>query len=107
MQIISGKNRLIGRAVIAVALSLCFIAADKDDKADKPDKAKPAPSPTCTLADNFGVKEEPVSREKPLFAVCHNGKILCLPQPAAKAHIAHGDTPLGPCSKPGNNGPCP
>ena len=105
MQIISGKNRLIGRILIAAALGFCFIAADKDDKADK--AAKPKPSPACTLADNFGVKEEPVSREKPLFAVCHNGKILCLPQPAANAHIQHGDTPLGPCSKPGNNGPCP
>jgi hypothetical protein len=51
--------------------------------------------------------DKTVTREKPLMAVCHNGKVLCLPAPAAQAHIQHGDTPLGPCNKPGKLGPCP
>ncbi|PYL07598.1 MAG: hypothetical protein DME34_06585 [Verrucomicrobia bacterium] len=92
--------------------------------AQRPDKSKPSPTPTpaptatpaprptptptpsCPLPDNYGVNKT-VSPEKPLEAVCHNGKILCLPQSAAQAHIQHGDQDLGPCSKQGNNGPCP
>ena len=35
-------------------------------------------------------------------AVLHQGKfILCLPEPAAEAHVRHGDTRLGPCDKHG------
>jgi hypothetical protein len=36
------------------------------------------------------------------LAVLHQEKfILCLPRPAAEAHVRHGDTLLGPCDKPG------
>ena len=35
-------------------------------------------------------------------AVLHQEKfILCLPEPAAEAHVRHGDTRLGPCDKHG------
>ena len=86
-------------AAVALGLSVNAVAG--------PTKPKPTPKPPCPLSDNFNVAGQTVSPEKPLQAVCHNGKILCLPQAAAQAHIKHGDTPLGPCNKPGNLGPCP
>lgn len=109
----TGKKRLFVPIVIA-ALGLFIAAASNAQKPDK-DKGKPSPTPAptatpaatpCPLPENFGVRQA-VSPEKPLQAVCHNGKILCVPQSAAQAHIQHGDTPLGPCSKQGNLGPCP
>jgi hypothetical protein len=124
------KNYFVVRILIAVTLGFFFAAVDGN--AAKPDKPKPSPTPaptatpaptptptpaatptptptpSCPLPDNYGVKKAGVvTPEKPLQAVCHNGKILCLPQSAANAHIQHGDTPLGPCSKEGNQGPCP
>ena len=115
------KNRFLVAICTAAALGLLMVA---NGNAQRPDKSKPSPTPTpaptatpaprptptptpsCPLPDNYGVNKT-VSPEKPLEAVCHNGKILCLPQSAAQAHIQHGDQDLGPCSKQGNNGPCP
>jgi hypothetical protein len=71
---------------------------------------KPTATPTagvCPLPDNYtGVTGATVTQEKPYEAVCHNGKILCCTRSAAKAHIKHGDTDLGPCNKPGTDGNC-
>ena len=113
------KNRFLVAICTAAALGLLMVA---NGNAQRPDKSKPSPTPaptatpaprptptptpSCPLPDNYGVNKT-VSPEKPLEAVCHNGKILCLPQSAAQAHIQHGDQDLGPCSKQGNNGPCP
>jgi hypothetical protein len=130
MTITPRKNRFILSLLTAAAFALVFAAASNAQKPDKGGKprptptpaptatpaptptptprptATPTPTPTCPLPENYGVNKT-VTREKPLMAVCHNGTILCLPLPAAKAHIQHGDTPLGPCNKPGNQGPCP
>jgi hypothetical protein len=111
-------NRVVGQFLIAVTLAFFFAAVDCN--AQKPDKPRPSPTPAptatpaptptpkppCPLPDNYGIRKTTITPEKPLQAVCHNGKILCLPQPAANAHIQHGDTPLGPCTKQGNQGPC-
>ena len=129
MNLIRRKSRVVGQLLIVIALGFFF--APVAGNAAKPPKPTPTPAPTatptptpaptatprptptptptpaCPLPDNYGIKKSAVTPEKPLQAVCHNGKILCLPQPAANAHIQHGDTPLGPCSKQGNNGPCP
>ena len=44
-----------------------------------------------------GRQSPPVGQDSPSrVVVCHNGKTKALPQPAAEAHIRHGDTP-GPC----------
>jgi hypothetical protein len=40
-----------------------------------------------------------------MHAVLHNGMIICLPCPAYDAHIRHGDSDAGPCTKPGNETP--
>ncbi len=51
-----------------------------------------------------GKQSPPVGEKSPArVAVCHNPgrpgqKTLTLPQPAAEAHIRHGDTP-GPCPR--------
>lgn len=42
---------------------------------------------------------------QPKVAVCHDGRTLLLPLPAAPAHLAHGDRP-GPCAAPGGGGGC-
>jgi hypothetical protein len=98
------KKLVLVQVVIAATFTFFFAAAVCDAK-PKPTPT-PTPKPTCPLPADYGIKKT-VSPEKPLEAVCHNGMILCLPQSAAQAHIQHGDTDLGPCSKPGNNGPCP
>jgi hypothetical protein len=127
MNTIPPKNRFVGSILIIAALGYFFAAvAGNAAKPPKPTPTPaatptptqtpappatpaptPTPTPTCPLPENYGVNKNPVSPEKPLQSVCHNGKILCVPEPAANAHVQHGDTPLGPCSKQGNNGPCP
>ena len=59
----------------------------------------PLPMETTTsFSENVQSPEEP----KDGVAVLHQEKfILCLPEPAAEAHIRHGDTRLGPCDKHG------
>lgn len=65
--------------------------------------------PPCPLPANAsGNSENAQSPEQPacLQRVFHNGMRVCLPCPAAEAHIRqHGDEDLGPCTKPGNETP--
>jgi hypothetical protein len=39
----------------------------------------------------------PMSKKDDKWVVCHNGKALCIAQPAVAAHLAHGDQ-LGSCT---------
>jgi hypothetical protein len=49
-----------------------------------------------------GTDEQSPPNQQEGVAVLHQGKfILCLPEPAADAHVRHGDTRLGPCDKHG------
>ena len=49
-----------------------------------------------------GTNEQSPPNQQEGVAVLHQGKfILCLPEPAAEAHVRHGDTRLGPCDKHG------
>ncbi|MEY2495831.1 MAG: hypothetical protein QOJ45_2323 [Verrucomicrobiota bacterium] len=69
-----------------------------------------AEKPPCPLpANESEASSDPAqSPEHPrcLEKVFHNGMNICLPCPAAEAHIRqHGDTDLGPCTKPGNETP--
>src|SRR2546430_1579425 len=113
------KNRFLVAICTAAALGLLMVA---NGNAQRPDKSKPSltpaptatpaprptptPTPSCPLPDNYGVNKT-VSPEKPLEAVCHNGKILCLPQSAVQAAIQHRDQDLGPCSTQRNHRACP
>ena len=117
---ICGKTHVIGAVVIAAMLGFYVVAAGGADQSTstvptptptatrQPTAPTPTPTPGCPLPPNYGIKKGVVSPEQPLQAVCRNGTILCLPKSAAQAHLLRGfDTPLGACSNPGNNGPCP
>src|ERR1700686_3990589 len=65
-------------------------------------------TPPCDLpVETTSSSSETQSPEQPrcLRKVLHNGMVLCLPCPAADAHVRHGDQDLGPCTKPGNETP--
>lgn len=77
-------------------LALCAIGAN-----DKP----PCPLPAEA---NQQAQDPAQSPEHPacMRRVFHNGMVICLPCPAADAHVRqHGDADMGPCSKPGNETP--
>src|SRR2546429_7112789 len=61
----------------------------------------PCPLPTDTTSTSTQSPEQPPC----LRQVLHNGMVICLPCPAADAHVRHGDEDLGPCTKPGNETP--
>jgi hypothetical protein len=66
--------------------------------------------PPCPLPVNesAGANDPAQSPEHPdcMRKVFHNGMVICLPCPAADAHVRqHGDDDLGPCTKPGNETP--
>ena len=81
-------------------LALCAYAATNNG---------PCPLPvtgadTAASADSSSTQspEHPACMRK----VLHNGMTICLPCPAADAHVrVHGDADLGPCDKPGNETP--
>ena len=96
-------NRAVVGGAVACAVSVFIVAVNA--------APSPTPVPSCPVPENYGMtasKANSPEKPKPLFAVCHKGKILCVPKNAADAHVAHGDTLLGSCTKPGNTGvPCP
>ena len=91
--IIAAKRHLLALAIVAgFALSWSLYAAEQVCNL-------PMESPnTSTAAQNEQSPPAPPDG----VAVLHQGKfILCLPEPAAEAHVRHGDTRLGPCDKHG------
>lgn len=60
--------------------------------APPPGKGKPKAAKVAQA--QYGPAGKQYGKNK--VAVCHRGKTLWLPQPAARAHVRHGDR-LGPC----------
>ena len=61
----------------------------------------PLPMEASTTSAAAAEEQSPPNQQEGV-AVLHQEKfILCLPEPAAEAHIRHGDTRLGPCDKHG------
>lgn len=93
--IIAAKRHLLVIAVLAgfaLPWSLNQLYAQAAEECDLP---MDSPSTSST-------NEQSPPNEQEGVAVLHQGKfILCLPEPAAEAHIRHGDTRLGPCDKHG------
>jgi hypothetical protein len=90
------KRSLVGALALS-AFALCALAA----------KPQPCPLPV-TSSDTTATSSSTQSPEHPqcMRKVLHNGMTICLPCPAADAHIrVHGDADLGPCDKPGNETP--
>ncbi len=93
-------NRVAIGGAVACAMSVFFATSFDSAAASGPRGMCPVPVDYRVSSGKANSPEKP----KPLFAVCHNGKRLCLPKSAADAHVAHGDTLLGSCTKPGNTG---
>jgi hypothetical protein len=68
---------------------------------------KPCPLPiTASESSSASSSSQSPEKDKCMRKVMHNGMRICLPCPAADAHVrVHGDEDLGPCDKPGNETP--
>jgi hypothetical protein len=95
--IISAKRNLLVLTVVAgfaLPWSLNQLYAEANQMCDLPME-----SPSTS---NATVNEQSPPNQQEGVAVLHQEKfILCLPEPAAEAHVRHGDTRLGPCDKHG------
>ena len=87
-------KRVLSVLFIVAGLAVCAIGASK--------KPCPLPATATDASANAQSPEQPACKRR----VLHNGMIICLPCPAADAHVrVHGDEDLGPCDKPGNETP--
>ncbi|MEY2502793.1 MAG: hypothetical protein QOI07_3127 [Verrucomicrobiota bacterium] len=93
---IAAKRSLIVLLFLS-GLALCAMAASSNGNC-------PLPVTGTSAASTEPATQSP---EKPACKrrVFHNGMVICLPCPAADAHVRHGDDDLGPCDKPGNETP--
>ena len=92
--IIADKRYLLILAAVAgLAVSWSLYAAEE--------QLCPLPMESSTTVQSAQNDQSPPEPQEGV-AVLHQQKfILCLPEPAAEAHIRHGDTRLGPCDKHG------
>lgn len=94
MSIMIAAKRVLLAFLIVAGLALYALGASHNEPCPLPAEA----TASVTSANSAQSPE----KEKCLEKVKHNGMDLCLPCPAAAAHIKHGDADEGPCSKPGN-----
>jgi len=99
MNLVFAVKRSFSVLVAVVGLTLPTSLSSYADNAT----AQPTPCdlPVETTSSSSQSPEHPECMRK----VLHNGMIICLPCPAADAHVRHGDQDLGPCDKPGNETP--
>jgi hypothetical protein len=96
MNLMISVKRALSVLFIVTSLALCAIAIGANNNCPLPateDSGAPAPA------------DQSPEKEKCLRRVNHNGMPLCVPCPAAEAHMRHGDADLGTCTKPGNENP--
>jgi hypothetical protein len=94
MNLLIAVKRVLFVGLTVSGLALYAIAAD--------------PKGPCPLPVSNETSENAQSPEKPACTrrVLHNGMTVCLPCPAADAHVrVHGDADMGACDKPGNETP--
>jgi hypothetical protein len=95
MNLMLAAKRVLSVLFIVAGLAICAVGGNK----------KPCPLPVNASesnAANANSPEQPACKRR----VLHNGMTICLPCPAADAHVrVHGDEDLGPCDKPGNETP--
>jgi hypothetical protein len=91
--IIAAKRHLLVLALgVGFAFSISLYAAKQ---------VCDLPMESASSSSNANNAQSPENPQEGI-AVLHQEKfILCLPEPAAEAHIRHGDTRLGPCDKHG------
>lgn len=96
MNLMIAVKRAVFVLLTVGGLALYAVAAN-----DKP----PCPLPANETQQSQDPAQSPEHPEC-LQRVLHNGMRVCLPCPAAQAHITqHGDADLGTCTKPGNETP--
>ena len=94
MNLMIAVKRVLSVLFIVTGLAVCAIGASK--------KPCPLPATAADASENAQSPEQPACKRR----VLHNGMVLCLPCPAADAHVRqHGDEDQGDCSKPGNETP--
>lgn len=97
MNLIIAAKRALSVVFIVVGLALYAVGASQN-----------GPCPLPITAADTAADSDARSPEQPACKrrVLHNGMTICLPCPAADAHVRqHGDADLGPCEKPGNETP--
>ena len=90
MNLMIAVKRVLSVLLIVAGLAVCAIGANN----------KPCPLPVGSSDSSLSAQspEQPGCKRR----VMHNGMTICLPCPAADAHVrVHGDEDLGPCEKPG------
>lgn len=94
MNLMIAVKRVLGVLFIVAGLAVFAIGAPK--------KPCPLPANSTDSTSSAQSPEQPACKRR----VMHNGMRICLPCPAADAHVrVHGDEDLGPCDKPGNETP--
>lgn len=95
MNLMTAVKRVLSVLFIVTGFALCAIGAGQQ---------RPCPLPAH--ANDPSVNAQSPEKDKCMRRVMHNGMVICLPCPAADAHVrVHGDADLGPCDKPGNETP--
>jgi hypothetical protein len=97
MNTMTAAKRLLIVLFFLSGLALCAVAATS-----KGDCPLPVASSAAANTDPSTQSPEKPACKRRVF---HNGMVICLPCPAADAHVRHGDDDLGPCDKPGNETP--
>jgi len=94
MNLMIAVKRVLSVLLMVAGLAVCAIGAKN--------KECPLPASANESSSSAQSPEQPGCKRR----VMHNGMRICLPCPAADAHIrVHGDEDLGPCEKPGNETP--
>lgn len=98
MNMMNVAKRLLVVFLSLSAVVLCAVAGNQNNRCPLPVNANNTSSPN----DSTQSPEHQACMRR----VLHNGMTICLPCPAADAHVrVHHDADLGPCDKPGNETP--
>jgi predicted lipoprotein len=96
MNVMTAAKRIVFALLVVAGLALVAVGANGPC---------PLPIDSSAAASESGSTQSP-EKPKCMRIVMHNGMPICLPCPAADAHVrVHGDADLGPCDKPGNQDP--
>jgi hypothetical protein len=101
MNVMIAAKRTLFALLTVAGLALVAFGQSQDEPCPLPDTDSTSSASSTTSASSDDPAQSP-EQPKCLELVRHNGMPLCVPCPAAAAHIRHGDADLGPCSKPGN-----
>jgi hypothetical protein len=95
MNVMIAAKRIVFTLLTVTGLAFVALGASQQGPCPLPVDS----STTSAISENAPSPE----KDQCMRVVMHNGMPICLPCPAADAHVrVHGDADLGPCDKPGN-----